>query len=188
MSQEGIPKRQRKKSTVNLFVDSDVLEVIRNDASQKGISLNSKINTILAKYVRFYRQAEETDDTCIVPKRYFQFVIDNIDVEVNIAKVAEGLLVWIPALLNDLNVPFTLENFVKYIVELVGVNGRTIDGIITHHDQEGNYILSFTHQFGIRWSQVLSKALTKVIEELLHYRTEYSLYSGNFVIKILKRD
>lgn len=118
MSKQNTP-RQPKKTTVNLFVESNILEAIRKEAQQKGISLNSRINSILTKYIQLYKRGEEIDDICIVPKKYFQFIVDYVDVDLNATKVADVLLVWIPVLFNDLNIPFTLENFIKYAIEQV---------------------------------------------------------------------
>ena len=157
------------------------------EALQKGISLNSKINGILAKYTQFYKRAEEVDDTCIIPKKYFQFAMDNNDEEKNVDQVTEMHRNWIPALFNDLNIPFTLDNFVKYTVKQVGLNSRTIDNITYRTDNDGNYILAFAHRFGIRWSKALSSGIATVIEELLDHRTECSSYPASFVIKIMKR-
>jgi hypothetical protein len=176
-----------KKATVNLFVDSAILKTIREEAAGKGISLNSRINGILAKYVEFYKRAEQVDDTCIIPKKYFQFAIDNIDEEKNIAQVTEMHRLWIPAMFNDLNIPFTLDNFVKYAVKQIGINSRTIDNITYRTDDDGNYVLAFTHRFGIRWSKALSSGVAAIIEELLRYRTECSIYPGSFVIRVMKR-
>jgi hypothetical protein len=186
LSAENEPKAS-KRTTVNLFLESHILAEIREEAKQKGISLNSIINGILAKYIEFYKRAEEVDDTCVIPKKYFQFVIDNINEENNIAQVAEMHRLWVPAFLNDLNMPFTLENFVKYAARQIGINSRTIDNITYHWDEEGNHILAFTHRFGLKWSRVLSSALAIFIEELFHYRTECSIYPGSFVIKIIER-
>jgi hypothetical protein len=180
-------RKQSRKTTVNLFLESDILDEIRKEAKQRGISLNSRINSILTKYVQFYKRAEEVDDTYVIPKKYFQFAIDNINEEDNISQVTEMHRLWVPAFLNDLNIPFTLENFVKYAAMQVGINSRTIDNVTYHRDEEGNHILAFTHRFGLKWSRVLSSGLVTFIEELLHYRTEHSIYHGSFVIKVLER-
>jgi hypothetical protein len=186
LSAENEPKAS-KKTTVNLFLESSILAEIREEAKQKGVSLNSRINSILTKYVQFYKRAEEVDDTCIIPKKYFQFVIDNIEEEKNIAQISEMHRLWIPALFNDLNVSFTLENFIKYAFRQVGINSRTIDNVTYHLDEDGNHILAFTHRFGLKWSRAASFAVATVIEELLQYRTERSIYPGSFVIKVLER-
>lgn len=180
-------QEDKTKKTVNLFIDSSILNTIREEATEKGVSLNSRINGILAKYVEFYKRSEEVDDTCIIPKKYFQFAIDNIDEEKNITQVTEMQRLWMPAMFNDLNIPFTLDNFVKYAIKQIGINSRTIDNIAYYTDDDGNYVLAFTHRFGMRWSKALSSGVATVIEELLSYRTECSIYPGSFVIKIFKR-
>ena len=79
--------------------------------------------------------------------------------------------IWIPALFNELNIPFSLDNFIKYAAKQVGVNSRVIDNMTNYTDDEGNIILAFTHRFGIKWSKALSAGVATVIEELLNYRT-----------------
>lgn len=178
---------KEKKTTVNLAVDSTIIESLRRDAKARGMSLNARINTILLKYIEFYKRAEEVDDTCVIPKKYFQFITDKIDEKENTTEVTEMHRLWIPALFNDLNLPFTLDNFIKYAVKQIGVNARTIDNSTYQLDEEGNHLLSFTHRFGIKWSRVASSAVATVIEEFFHYRTQCYVYLGNFVIKIFKR-
>jgi hypothetical protein len=43
---------QTKKTTVNLFIDTNIIQDIRKEASQMEASLNSRINVIL-KYFDF---------------------------------------------------------------------------------------------------------------------------------------
>jgi hypothetical protein len=180
-------KSRPKKTTVNLFIETRILEEIREEAEQKGVSLNARINSILTKYINFYKRAEEVDDTCVMPKKYFQFAIDNINEEDNIKMVADMHRIWVPAFLHDINVPLTVENFVEYAARQVGINSRTIDNVTYHLDKEENRILAFTHRFGLKWSRVLSRGLAIFIEELFNYRTEVSVYTGSFVIKVLER-
>jgi hypothetical protein len=185
LSEELQPKD--KKTTVNLAIDSTIIDSLKRDAKSKGMSLNARINAILLKYIEFYKRAEEVDDTCVIPKKYFQFTLDKIDEKENTREVAEMHRIWIPAFFNDLNLPFTLDNFVKYAVKQIGVNARTIDNITYQSDDEGNHMLSFTHRFGIKWSKVASSSIAVVIEEFFHYGTQCYIYPGNFVVKILKR-
>jgi hypothetical protein len=177
--------RQTKKKTVNLFIDSYILDELRGEAKDRETSLNSRINSILKKYLEFYKRAEEVDDTCIIPKKYFQFAIDNLGEEDNIKQVAEMHRIWVPSFLHDLNVPLTIENFVEYAARQVGISSRTIDNVTYHVDEDRNRVVVFTHRFGLKWSRVLSSALAIFFEELFHYQTEQSVYPGSFVIKIL---
>ncbi len=67
------------KATVNLFIDQNVLTNLKEEANSKGISLNSKINTILNKYVNFYRRTEETEHLIVAPRQWAVF-LDMMDV------------------------------------------------------------------------------------------------------------
>lgn len=179
-------QRNNRKITVNLALDDKIVEEIKREAKHNGMSLNARINSILSKYINFYKRSEEVDDTCIVPKKYFQFIVDNLDEKDHIAQVTEMHRIWVPAFFNDLNIPFTLENFVKYAAEGIGVNSRVIDSVRHQKDEEGTDILSFTHRFGIKWSKALGLGLAAALEELLTCRTKTTVYPGNFVIKIIK--
>lgn len=53
---EEIESKNRKKTTVNLFIDEGVIDDLKEESKAKGISLNAKINMILAKYANFYRR------------------------------------------------------------------------------------------------------------------------------------
>ena len=182
-------RQQRvKKKTVNLFIDSDIIKEIREEANQKAISLNSRINGILAKHIQFYKPAEEVHQTCIVPKKYFQFMVDYLDEESNIAELTEILRIWIPVSFNDRNIPFTLDNFIKYVCEENALNSRTIDSFNSYTDECGDRILVYNHQFGIKWSKVLSQSLCTVITELLKCRTVAMVYPGSFVVKVINPD
>ena len=59
LRREIIKSKESKKLTVTFAIDEKILNELRNDAEFNGISLNSKINNILTKYVTFYKHAEE---------------------------------------------------------------------------------------------------------------------------------
>ena len=95
-----------KKTTVNLFIDKNIINEIRKEADNKGISLNSRLNNILTDYVWFYKRAEEFQSVTF-PKEYFQFVLDNID-EQKLTEFFDTLLSGlIPTVLLDFKVPIT---------------------------------------------------------------------------------
>jgi hypothetical protein len=67
-----------KKTTVNLFIDQEVLEQIRDYSIRNGVSLNAKINTILAKYTNYFHRVEELRYVIIVPRQWTVF-LDMLD-------------------------------------------------------------------------------------------------------------
>lgn len=77
-STEGSKSDISKKITINLSFGSEILGIIREEAKQKNVSLNQKINSILTDYVYFYKRAEEFESVTF-PKDYFELVLDIID-------------------------------------------------------------------------------------------------------------
>ena len=68
------------------------------------------------------------------------------------------LLEWIPDLFNDRNIEFTLDNFIKYVCDGFGLNSRIVEKFTSYTDEYGNRCLAHSHQFGIKWSKVLSQS------------------------------
>src|SRR5919107_5954822 len=69
-----------KKSNITLAIDTEIQNMLKNIAEGEGLSINSKINSILWKYVSFYKYIEQ-DGSLIVPSRSVHFFIENIDEE-----------------------------------------------------------------------------------------------------------
>jgi hypothetical protein len=67
-----------KKSNITLAIDSEIQNILKNIAEGEGLSINSKINSILWKYVSFYKYVEQ-DGSLIIPSRSVDFFIENID-------------------------------------------------------------------------------------------------------------
>jgi hypothetical protein len=67
-----------KKSNITLAIDAEVQNIVKNMAEGEGLSINSKINSILWKYITFYKYVEQ-DGSLIVPSRSVHFFIENID-------------------------------------------------------------------------------------------------------------
>jgi len=72
--------KNNKKSNITLAVDTDVIDTIKNISEGEGLSINSKINSILCKYTSFYKYVEQ-DSSLIIPSRSVKFFIENIDEE-----------------------------------------------------------------------------------------------------------
>jgi hypothetical protein len=67
-----------KKSNITLAIDTEILNMLKNIAEGEGLSINSKINSILWKYITFYKYVEQ-DSSLVIPSRSVHFFIENID-------------------------------------------------------------------------------------------------------------
>jgi hypothetical protein len=177
-----------RKTTVNLAIDSTIIEHLKRDAKAKGMSLNSRINGILKKYIQVYKIAEEVDDVCMMPKSHYRFIVDNINEKKHTYSMTQDLLQWIPFHLNERNIPLTLENVIKYSFEIIAVGGRVIDSFTHYTDIDGNINLVFKHVFGIKFSRMAGTATCQVLKELLNLHATFKPFHNNFVVRIAERD
>jgi hypothetical protein len=70
--------KSNTKSNITLSIDTKILNMLKNTAEGEGLSVNSKINSILWKYITFYKYVEQ-DSSLIIPSRSVSFFIENID-------------------------------------------------------------------------------------------------------------
>lgn len=112
-------------TTINLFVDSDILEDIRKEALSDGVSLNAKVNDILTSYSLLYKYNKEQDAVFITGKTD-RFFLDSIDENKLIDHYIEVTSDLAASMLIERNVPFTLDNFIRYIIEGVAKKLRPI--------------------------------------------------------------
>lgn len=84
-----------RKTTVNLFVEGQVLDELKDDSSSRGLSLNANINRILMKYVRFHRRVEDLQ--CVhITGNDFKFFLDNVDENKMLNNIVQNLTDLIP--------------------------------------------------------------------------------------------
>jgi hypothetical protein len=72
--------RKSKKSNITLAIDTEIVDMLKGMAESEGLSINSKINSILWKYIIFYKYVEQ-DGSLVIPSRSVKFFIENIDKE-----------------------------------------------------------------------------------------------------------
>jgi len=72
--------RKSKKSNITLAIDTEIVDMLKGMAEGEGLSINSKINSILWKYIIFYKYVDQ-DSSLIIPSRSVNFFIENIDEE-----------------------------------------------------------------------------------------------------------
>jgi len=72
--------RKSKKSNITLAIDTEIVDMLKGMAERESLSINSKINSILWRYIIFYRYVEQ-DGSLVIPSRSVNFFIENIDEE-----------------------------------------------------------------------------------------------------------
>jgi hypothetical protein len=156
-----------KKSNITLAIDTEIQNVLKNIAEGEGLSINSKINSILCKYVSFYKYTEQ-DGSLIIPSRSVDFFIENIDEEKWIQEYSDTLEEIVPFFFLELNAEKTLENTLKFVFDRLLAYGGSYKGYSYHVDNDGYLNLVFRHEYGIKWSRILSTVYTRFIQRTLN--------------------
>jgi hypothetical protein len=159
--------KSNKKSNITLAIDSEIQKVLKNIAEAEGLSINSKINSILWKYISFYKYVEQ-DSSLIVPSGSVDFLIENIDEDKWIKEYSEMLEEIVPFFFLELKSAQTLENTLKVVFDRLLAYGGSYKGYSCDLDEDGNVNLVFRHEYGMKWSRILSAVYTRFIQRTLH--------------------
>jgi hypothetical protein len=156
-----------KKSNITLAIDTEIQNVLKNIAEGEGLSTNSKINSILWKYVSFYKYVEQ-DGSLIIPSRSVNFFIENIDEGKWIQEYSDTLEEIVPFFFLELKTEPTPENTLKVVFDRLLAYGGSYKGYSCHMDNDGYLNLVFRHEYGIKWSRILSTVYTRFIQRTLN--------------------
>jgi hypothetical protein len=74
---KGSSSKNSKKSNITLAIDTEIVNMLKDIAESEGLSINSKINSILWKYISFYKYIEQ-DSSMVIPSRSVNFFVENI--------------------------------------------------------------------------------------------------------------
>jgi hypothetical protein len=176
-----------KKSNITLAIDTEILNMLKNIAEGEGLSINSKINSILWKYITFYKYVEQ-DSSLVIPSRSVHFFIENIDEDKWIEEYSDMLNEIVPFFFLELKTPPTLENTLKVVFDRLLSYGGSYKGYSCQGEKDGNMSLVFRHEYGIKWSRILSAVYTRFIEKTLN-QPAYTLNIAEtwFAIRLSER-
>jgi hypothetical protein len=159
--------RSSKKSNITLAIDTDIQNTVKNTAESEGLSINSKINSILWKYINFYKYVEQ-DSSLIIPSTSVRFFIENIDEDKWVEQYSNMLDEIVPFFFLELKTMQTLETTLKVVFDRLLQYGGSYKGYSCHGDKDGNMNLVFQHEYGTKWSRILSTVYTRYIQKTLN--------------------
>jgi hypothetical protein len=179
--------KNTKKSNITLAIDTEIVNMLKDIAESQGLSINSKINSILWKYISFYKYVEQ-DSSMVIPSRSVNFFIENIAEEKWIEEYCHALDDIVPFFFIELKTVQTLENTLKFVFDRLLIYAGAYKGYSCHMDNDGYLNLVFRHEYGMKWSRILSAVYTRFIEKTLNH-SAYCLNVAEtwFAIKIPER-
>jgi hypothetical protein len=175
------------KTKIRLTIDDHILKEISKESEAKGLSVNTKINAILTKYVNYDRHAESL--RCIhISNRRFKSLLDSMDE----GKLLEGFKTdmtdIVPTAHIEHNTPATLDGLIKYFFQNIGLNAGLYQNFSYFKGKENRLYFAFKHDYGIKWSRVLSAGFTHLIENTLNYHTKcVKIFPSSIVLETLEK-
>jgi len=167
-NKKAIPSPKSRKYNVTLSIDGEIIDILKSMSESEGLSINSKISSILWKYINFHKYVEQ-DGSLIIPSRSVNFFIENIDEEKWIQEYIDTLEEIVPFFFLEMKIIQTLENTLKVVFDRLLLYGGSYKGYSCHEDNNGNLNLVFRHEYNLKWSRILSAVYSGFIEKTLGY-------------------
>ncbi len=176
--------RNNDKSNLTLSLDSQVIKQLKNDAEIQGLSVNAKVNSILSKYLFYYKLVEEQQAVTVSQKAYAR-IIDELDEDKFRQLVNLSASETVPSLFIHNNIPFTMDNLIKYCFQSSLMWSGAYCNF--HFYKDGNdapLCLVFEHRFGLKWSKILGESFSKLISDMLNLDSDFTATPNTLLIRV----
>jgi len=160
------------KSNLTLSIDKTMISSLKNDAEIQGLSVNAKVNSILSKYMLFYKHTEE-QKAVTVPSKVYASMLEEFDDEKAQKLVHDMVSARIPSVFIQNNIPFTLDNLIKYSFQSISQWSGVYNHFNFYKNANDDLSLIFEHNFGERWSKVLGISFSNLINTMLGLSARY---------------
>jgi hypothetical protein len=177
---------REKKTTITLSVIQNVLDELKEEAAKEQTSLSAKVSKILSKHIVTYRFSQDIKSVFVTQKT-FGLIIEQIEEDLLLDDFTNNALDFIPTVFYTKHIPFTLDNIIKYALIGAGLDGGIYDHFHCYNDSEGYTYLVMRHNFGLKWSRILSKGQCNLIEKMLGCQTTSIILPSSVTIKVLYR-
>lgn len=176
-----------KKTTITLALDDFIVKELRKEAERDKSSINSKVNSILEKYLGFYKYVELLHSV-IIPQTQMQKMLEIMD-EVKLTEIMKTYgNANVLSVFTNMGVSPTLTGLIKYHFSRSILWSGPYDAFNYYIDNEGYPCLVFEHKFGIKWSRILAETTSEMIRLILGCPIERKVMPSTLVIRIMDRD
>jgi hypothetical protein len=174
---------RKKKTTITLSLNQGVMDELKEEADKEQISLSAKVSKILSKHIVTYRFSQDIKSVFITQKT-FSLIVEQIQEDLLLDDFTNNALDFIPTVFHAKNIPFTIDNIIKYALGGAALDGGIYDHFQHYKDSEGFTILVMRHNFGLKWSRILSRGQADLIENMLGCHTSSTILPSSVIIKV----
>ena len=176
-------KNKQKKGSITLSFDKFVLDDIRNDATNAGVSVNSKINEILKDYVRFQKIILREHPLITFPPLFanlIKYLSEEAIIETSLMSIRQNNP-FIVAMVEE-DAGGTTVDALKRMFELGHRLGLYEN--FTFVEKVGYFVLALSHHYGVKWSKGISISFTEMIEKILNVHPASEITPEKIIMRI----
>lgn len=170
-----------KKENITLSLDKYILDDIKSDIKNTGVSINAKINEILKDYVMYQKVINIRHPVITFPE-IFTELIKNTEEKVVIDSWTRGMEEVNPFLHYSFNIPES--DIDKFTLSLEWGQRLGLYNSYILRERHDHTIVTFDHSLGLKWSKAMAYGFTKWIENLLGVHPESNLRDNIVILTI----
>ena len=176
--------KEKRKSNITIAVDDTILNEVKKDAKNHGVSVNAEVNNILHKHTVFYRHVNEQDGI-ILPHAVFAEIVNLIDEDKLMHLPYEkGGGDYIMAIFAHNNISYTIDNLIKYLFESIALWAGTYKTFRYRKDGSGEIDLLFEHEYGIKWSKTVGYSFSRLIQSATGCTAIFKASANTVTVKV----
>ncbi len=177
---------KRKKTITRTFrIRKEWDDVLQEEASRQGVSVNVLLNKILRKYSLYSRWNDRSNDTSL-PQRTLREILKTVQVE-NLAEAGtkSGALDAIN-IVNAMGLTVDYDSFVYLMTEHLGGPNFARWFHCFHHTQGTKDIFHLQHDFGHEWSVFLERYVLSFLRSLTDTDAKTRVYDYAVTLEVTR--
>jgi len=172
-----------KKTTINLSVDSDIIDELKEESKSKGRSLNAHIGSILVNHVNFFRHALNLE-AVMFPQDLWASFLEVMDKETIVDVLEKYGTPSVISVFSHNNVPNTIDNMIKYCFEGIALLTGCYSSFNHYMNDKGETCLVFDHRFNEKWSEILAEVYSDMIEKMLNQKSSSVISPNTLLLRV----
>jgi hypothetical protein len=180
---EVVGSKPKKKKTVGFSsrLDEEWLDVLRQEAENQGISVNSLINKILKDYSKHSRWVERLGMITITRQTMSKIVTCCPEEELKETAKISGTIN-AKDMFRTMDIAPTFDNLMDFLKTNPGKYGNWFK--VNEYNRDRKVVIHLHHDLGKSWSIFIAKQVSSMIEELLGKTTTTEVFDNFATIKI----
>jgi hypothetical protein len=175
---------KRKKTITRTFrIRQEWDNVLQEEATRQGVSVNVLVNKILRKYALYSRWNDRNNDTSL-PKRTLHKIINTCQVEELAEAGTRSGALDAMNLVNAMGLKLDYDSFVYLVTEHLGGPHFARWFQCFYHPQESTDLFHVQHDFGHAWSVFLESFLLSFLRSMTGMDAKTRIYDYAVTLKV----